>query len=45
MRSLTFHNINQFFHVVVGFTVVNHSSNWEDQFGLDLRKSVKDTLS
>lgn len=45
MRSLTFYNIDELLHVVVDFAVVNYSSNWEDQFGLDLRKSVKDALS
>lgn len=44
MRVPTFDNTGELFHVVVCFAVVNHSSNREDQLGLDLRKPVKDTL-
>lgn len=42
---LTFDNTGQLLHVVVCFSVVNHSGNREDQLGLDLRKPVKDTLT
>lgn len=40
----TFDDTGQLLHVVMCFPVVNHSGDREDQFGLDLRKSVEDTL-
>lgn len=40
----TFHNAEELLHVVVRLAVVNHCSNRENQFGLYLGESVKDTL-
>lgn len=43
-RVATFDDIGELFHVVVRFAIVNHSSNRENHFGLDLRKPVENTL-
>lgn len=41
----TFDNTVELFHVVMCFAIVHHSSDREDQLRLDLRESIKHTLS